>query len=118
MSYNQLLMKEMGNIAANRNNKNINNVLKNYKKLLINILSKKSTCRSNINTHMHIMGYFKNLLGAKEKKDFLKLLEKYKAKEVPLSSINNTIYSWIIKFDNSYLKEQSLFCPFPKELIT
>ena len=91
MSYNQLLMKEMGNIAANRNNKNINNVLINYKKLLINILSKKSTCRSNINTHMHIMGYFKSLLEAEEKECFLKLLEEYKANTVPISSINNII---------------------------
>ena len=118
MSYNQLLMKEMGDIAANRNNKNIARVLKNYKKSLITIFSEKPNRKSNINTYMHIMGYFKNLLEAEEKECFLKLLKEYKAKKVPLLSINNIVTSWIIKFDNTYLKGQSLFCPFPNELIT
>ena len=76
MSYNQTLMRQMGKIAANEKNEKVISVLNNYYDLLLLLLSKKPRYVSNINTHMHIMGYFKNHVSSKEKKFFLQTLEK------------------------------------------
>ena len=116
MSYNQTLMKKMGNIAANRDNKKIDYVINKYYDSLLLLLSKKSRYTSNINTQMHIMGYFKNFITSKEKDHFLNMLELYRKKKEPLSAINSILYSWIIRFENQYLINQSFFNPFPKEL--
>jgi uncharacterized protein YbgA (DUF1722 family) len=66
---------------------------------------------------MHVMGYFKKLLSFKEKKHFLDIIELYRNKKIPISSINNILRSWILRFDNKYLAKQSFFQPFPEELI-
>ena len=66
---------------------------------------------------MHIMGYFKDMISNKEKTHFLTTLEEYRTKKIPLSAVNNILYSWILRFENDYLIKQSFFNPFPKELI-
>jgi len=63
------------------------------------------------------MGYFKNLISSKEKKYFLDLLEQYRERRTPLSTVNQILSSWIIRFKDEYLSKQSFFNPFPKDLI-
>tara|TARA_B100000579_G_scaffold433678_1_gene452932 strand:+ start:10757 stop:11704 length:948 start_codon:yes stop_codon:yes gene_type:complete len=117
MAHNQSLMTKMGKIAANEHKESIENVKKNYFKYLLILLSKKSRYPTNINTQMHVMGYFKKNLTSKEKKHFLDTLELYRNKKEPISAINSILFSWIIRFENEYLINQSFFNPFPKELI-
>ena len=117
MSYNQTLMRKMGKIAANDDNLKIEAVKNNYYQCLLILFLKKSRYKSNINTHMHVMGYFKKFLSSPEKKLFLENLELYRDKKLPISGINNMLHSWIVRFDNEYLLNQSFFNPFPNELI-
>ena len=117
MSYNQTLMRKMGNIAANKSNKSIDKIKKEYYNLLLTLLSKKSRYPSNINTQMHVMGYFKKSLTSNEKKHFLDTIELYRNKKIPISAVNNILISWINRFDNKYLKNQSFFFRFPEELM-
>tara|TARA_Y100001970_G_scaffold219373_1_gene269155 strand:+ start:684 stop:1637 length:954 start_codon:yes stop_codon:yes gene_type:complete len=117
MSYNQLLMRKMGQIAASANKKNIKCTITKYHKVLLKLFRRKSRIPSNINTHMHVMGYFKKMLSHKEKMHFLDILEQYRNKQIPISSVNSILLSWINRFGNKYLEKQSFFEPFPKELI-
>ena len=117
MSYNQTLMRKMGKIAANDDKLKIEAVKNNYYQCLLILFLKKSRYKSNINTHMHVMGYFKKFLSSPEKKLFLENLELYRDKKLPISGINNMLHSWIVRFDNEYLLNQSFFNPFPKDLI-
>ena len=117
MSYNQTLMSKMGNIAANEKNEKFESIKDKYFKSLLILLSKKSRYTSNINTQMHVMGYFKNLLTSKEKNHFLDKLELYRKRKIPISSVNNILHSWIYRFENEYLMNQSFFNPFPEDLI-
>ena len=105
MSYNQTILRKMGNVAANKNNLSIETVKEEYHKLLLLLFLKKSRYPS------------KKHLTQKEKKHFLDMLEFYRNKKIPISSINNILYSWIIRFENNYLMNQSFFNPFPNELI-
>ena len=117
MSHNQLLMTKMGQIAANKDNQKIESVLIKYYEMLLLLLSKKSRYPTNINTQMHVMGYFKKLLTTKEKKYFLETIELYRNKKISISSVNSILSSWIFRFENEYLMNQSFFNPFPNELI-
>ena len=67
---------------------------------------------------MHAQGYFSKYLNYQEKKFFSDLLDKYRNNKVPISSIIVLLKSWIIKFEESYLKEQSFFNPYPQELMS
>ena len=93
-------------------------VINDYYNCLLQLFSKKSRIPSNINTQTHIMGYFKKSLSSKEKEHFLKLIELYRNKKTPISSINSLLQSWTIRFENEYLIKQSFLNPFPKELIS
>tara|TARA_B100001029_G_C15047607_1_gene448271 strand:+ start:380 stop:1324 length:945 start_codon:yes stop_codon:yes gene_type:complete len=117
MTYNQTKMRIIGKIAANENFKSLKQVLKNYYKNLLEIFSKRPRYLSNINTHMHAFGYYKKFLSKNEKVNFLDLLESYRNKLIPLSTVNSLLYSWNIRFENQYLLGQSYFKPFPRELI-
>ena len=117
MSYNQTLMREMGKIAANEKNESFDLVKNKYFDNLLILLSKKSRYTSNINTQMHVMGYFKKHLSSNEKNHFLDTIDLYRKRKIPLSSVNSILYSWIFRFESKYLMNQSFFNPFPKDLI-
>ncbi len=117
MTYNQVKMRQMGNIAANLDNNSFEYVKKNYSDLLYKLFSKRPRYLSNINTQMHIFGYFKHMLSSKEKVYFLELLDKYRNGIIPISSVNTVLNAWSIANKNSYLMNQSYFQSFPSELI-
>ena len=52
-----------------------------------------------------------------EKAFFQSNLQDYKDEIIPLSSIIRIIQSWAIRFENSELMDQTLFEPFPNQLI-
>tara|TARA_B100001094_G_scaffold325884_1_gene381018 strand:+ start:8701 stop:9663 length:963 start_codon:yes stop_codon:yes gene_type:complete len=117
MSYNQIMMTKMGNIAANKKNEKFNIIKEQYFKKLLQLLSKNPRISNNINTQMHVMGYFKKFLTKKEKQHFLNIIELYKDKKIPSSTVNSILNSWVNRFGNEYLEKQSYFLPFPNELI-
>ena len=117
MAYNQVKMRKMGKIAANENKDNTKTIIKNYFEVLLTLLSKRARYTSNINIHLHVMGYFKKFISSKEKGHFLKLIEEYRMRRVHLSTINELLSSWILRFEDEYLAKQSFFKPFPVELI-
>tara|TARA_Y100000590_G_C15643222_1_gene985835 strand:+ start:654 stop:1574 length:921 start_codon:yes stop_codon:yes gene_type:complete len=116
MTYNQIQLKELGNIAANYDGKTIKEVLIRYFSILQKIFKKKPRYVSHINTQMHAFGYYKKQLTKEEKKDFLYLLEDYRTKKISISSVKSIIKSWNEKFENQYLINQSYFAPYPDEL--
>ena len=92
--------------------------VKNYFKHLLIMFKRRPRYLSNINTLMHVFGYFKQNLSNKEKSFFLDQLDDYRHKKKPLSSITNILSSWIVKYDNKYLEKQSYFNSFPNELVS
>jgi uncharacterized protein YbgA (DUF1722 family) len=56
------------------------------------------------------------VLTPEERKYFLNLLEEYRDERVPLSVPLRVIEAWAVGRDNTYLLEQSLLHPYPREL--
>ena len=117
MAYNQGLMREMGRIVANPQNLGFEEIIANYGDILNQLLLNPPKYTTHINVLMHALGYFKKSLSGQEKAFFLDELEKFRTGWIPLFVLQNLLNSWIIRFEESYLKSQTYFNPYPEELM-
>ncbi len=118
MLYNQRLLRLLGNIVANQYNKTVDKVIEEYELNLHYAFLKAPRYTSSNNVLMHALGYFKKDLSSKEKNFLLESLNKYNAGRIPLCVPIILMKSWIIRFGQEYLINQTFFEPFPEELIT
>lgn len=117
MVYNQSSLKKLGNIVANHNHNIFEEVKKQYFSEMINTFKRLPNTMRYVNTLLHIYGYFKNDINNKEKSFFLDALNKYQEDKLPLVVILNLLKSWVVRFDNNYLMNQTIFEPYPIELM-
>jgi uncharacterized protein YbgA (DUF1722 family)/uncharacterized protein YbbK (DUF523 family) len=117
MGLNQTRMRAMGRIVANAEKRPVGEVFDDYETELRTVLARMPRMVSQINVAMHALGYFKKELSAAEKAHFLDSLESYRAERVPLSAVTGILGSWVARFDEPYLAEQTWFAPFPPELV-
>ena len=117
MAYSQKHLKTMGNTVANRDKRQTGEVFKEYEQNLSEALDKAPKFTAAINVLMHGLGYFSDRLAKEEKRFFLNTLEEYRREQVPLSVPVNLMRSYIIRFDEPYLRQQTFFEPYPQELV-
>jgi uncharacterized protein YbgA (DUF1722 family) len=107
----------MGRIAANAKKSGFIHAVEEYGLLLGAIMSKPYKKTNLINSYEHAFGYFKKGLSAPEKKYFLSELKSFSCGKTGPAAVITLLRSYIIRFDEKYLKEQSLFEPYPQELL-
>jgi uncharacterized protein YbgA (DUF1722 family)/uncharacterized protein YbbK (DUF523 family) len=117
MSYSPGNLKKLGRITANNGNRKIEEMLDEYEQYLNKALSIVPSTMRNINMLLHLFGYFSKNISKDEKAFFLDNLESYRNKKVPFSVPLAIIHAWVIRFNNEYLMNQTIFEAFPKELI-
>lgn len=117
MAHNQQEMRVMGRIVANHERKATQEVYREYGSHLRQAMSRPARLGSVINVLMHAFGYFKEGLSSAEKAFFLDCLEDYRAGRVPMSVPTSIIRSWIVRFGQEYLADQTFFEPYPEGLI-
>ncbi|MBD3379199.1 MAG: DUF1722 domain-containing protein [Candidatus Omnitrophica bacterium] len=117
MAYNQSELKVLGRIVANHEKKDVSTVFNEYERHFFRALSGVARYTANINVMMHAMGYFSKALSKEEKKFFLNTLEEYRREQVPLSVPLKLLKSYIVRFDEGYLAEQTFFDPYPEKLM-
>jgi uncharacterized protein YbgA (DUF1722 family) len=66
---------------------------------------------------MHSMGYIKKGVNSNEKAFFLEILDKYRKGQMALNVAIQIMRSWVIRFDEKYLGEQTFFEPYPNDLM-
>ncbi|MEE4243214.1 MAG: YbgA family protein, partial [Desulfopila sp.] len=76
----------------------------------------KPTFKTHVNVLMHMMGFFKKVLSADEKKELLEIIEEYRNHFVPLIVPVTLINHYARKYDESYLLKQYYLRPHPTEL--
>ena len=116
MAYNQKEMRILGRITANLGKRPFSVVVQDYELHLWNVLGKAPRYTSVINVLLHALGYF-NELSPQEKSFFLDSLKRYREGKVPLSVLVVLLKSWIIRFKEDYLAQQTFFEPYPEGLI-
>ena len=118
MGYDEQALRSMGRIVANPDKRLFEDVITDYEQHLNAALADVPRCLPNINVLMHALGYFSDDLTPEEKVFFLDYLERYRNGTVPLSTLIGMMMSWIVRFENDYLAQQTFFQPYPEPLIT
>lgn len=117
MAYHQKEMKELGRLVAHASERPIETVVDDYGLHLSQAFARSPRYTSHINVLMHVLGYFSKSLSSGEKSHFLDLLASYREGKIPLSAVCAVARTWIVRFDNEYLSQQSFFEPYPTELV-
>lgn len=117
MAYHPLKLKQLGRIVANHEKLPLNDVYEQYEKQLHELLQERISFGSYVNVFQHMVGYFSKQLSLKERQYFTSLLNQYREKQVPKASVLNVLYSWVLRFEEEYLRKQSIFHPYPEALM-
>ena len=117
MACNQSATRQLGRIVANHEKKRFAEVLARYGEQVARVFPTLARTRSYINVLQHAMGYFSKGLSTAEKAFFLDLLDRLRARRIPLSVPLNVIRSWAVRFEEEYILRQTLLAPFPEELM-
>lgn len=117
MVYNQKEMRILGKILASQKKARFEEIVAQYEEHVINAFMNPPRRTSYINVLMHSLGFFSERLTSKEKAYFLDLLEDFRSEKIPISAILVVLKAWIIKYEQKYLEQQTIFEPYPNELI-
>lgn len=117
MAYNQEILHKLGRIVANQKKENLKQVLDQYEYLLKLVFNTSPSHKTTTNVLLHLFGFVSDKLSKSEKEFFLDLLQKYRNEKLPLTVITHVLKSWIIRFGEPYLSNQTFFSPFPEELM-
>ncbi len=88
-----------------------------YGELFMKALAVKATVRKQVNVLQHILGYFKDRLGAPEKAELLSVIGDYHRGLTPLVVPLTLIKHYVRIFDVSYIRDQVYLNPHPIELM-
>jgi uncharacterized protein YbgA (DUF1722 family) len=76
----------------------------------------KATPPKHRNVLQHIMGYFKNDLLPEEKQELLGLIDQFAKGIVPLIVPVTMLNHYVMKYEQTYLRDQTYLSPHPVEL--
>jgi uncharacterized protein YbgA (DUF1722 family) len=107
----------MGNLIAKQKSMQKDILFSKYGESLVKVFSKAPRCSSNINVMQHIFGHVSKKIKNDEKKLFLNSIEDFKNGRVGISVPISFLRSWITRFEDEYLKNQTFFNPYPEKLI-
>lgn len=118
MAYSQQGLRELGRLVANAESQPPPTVLARYAECFGQLTAQPARPASLRNALLHAFGYVSDRLTGRERRHFLTLLEDYRAGRTPLSSLLDLLQSWVVRFEEPYLRGQSLFEPYPRALLT
>ena len=117
MAYHQTELRALGGIVANPDKRPFTEVAAGYEEHLVHALARPPRSTSNITVMMHALGYVSDRLSAEERRHFVDALDEYREGRMSLGAPLVLLQSWIERFDQSYLREQTYLEPYPRELM-
>ncbi len=117
MAYNQRELNELGRICARGSKKTAKEVIGEYHPHLKTAMNRAPRHSTYINVIQHILGYFSRDLTTQERSYLINLLDQLRAEKIPLSVPISLVRSWVLRFQQEYLMPQTIFEPYPLELV-
>jgi uncharacterized protein YbgA (DUF1722 family)/uncharacterized protein YbbK (DUF523 family) len=118
MAYNQKELRVQGRIVANAEGRRFEELIADYEEHFSAALARAPRYTSVINSFQHAAGYFSDRVSKREKAFLGESLDRYRARRVPAAAVSAILRSWITRFEEPYLETQTLFDPFPEELMS
>jgi uncharacterized protein YbgA (DUF1722 family)/uncharacterized protein YbbK (DUF523 family) len=116
LAASQTVMREMGRLVASRAKKDPAELFFHYRHLLCAALTQVPRYTNNINVLQHALGYFSNRVSGEEKAYCLRLIGRYQEGHATLAEPRDLLRSWVIRFGEPALLNQTFFAPYPAEL--
>jgi len=109
--------RELGRLVAGAKGMPRRVLRERYAEGFMAALETRATPRRHVNAMQHMVGYFRELLDARDKRELLALIEDYRRGLVPLVVPLTLIRHHVDHFGVSYLQGQHYLQPHPKELM-
>lgn len=116
MAHSPKHSRAMGKLVAQGKNTPLDQLFQEYEAQLVAALRLKATIAKNCDVLQHMMGYFKKVLSADEKKELLEIIQDYRQGLVPLIVPVTLINHYVRKYDQAYLGDQAYLQPHPLAL--
>ena len=116
MAHSSEKLKLLGKLMAQSGNRDFDDLVSDYRTILLQLLKLKKTRKKNYNVLLHLQGYFKTELTSGEKAELLAEAENYHKEICPLIVPLTLIKHYTMKYDEKYLREQYYLNPHPIEL--
>ena len=118
MAYSQKHMRALGRLVANPERRPPREVVVGYRSGLEAAMANAPRSPSCINVLMHALGYFSKQLTHREKAVFLDSLQDFREERVPLSVPVGIMKSYLVRFEEPYLMQQTFFDPYPETMLS
>lgn len=115
MAHSNEKLKLLGKLIAQSGNLNFDDLVIEYRTILLQLLKLKKTRKKNYNVLLHLCGYFKTQLTSDEKSELLTEAKNYYNELCPLIVPLTLIKHYTMKYDEKYLKDQFYLHPHPIE---
>jgi uncharacterized protein YbgA (DUF1722 family)/uncharacterized protein YbbK (DUF523 family) len=117
LSHSQQHYELLGRLVGQAEQQRPKELAVKYGELFMKALAVKATVRKHVNVLQHILGYFKDRLGAQEKEELLGVIGDYHHGLTPLIVPVTLIKHYVQMFDVGYIRDQVYLNPHPKELM-
>nr|WP_300001602.1 DUF523 and DUF1722 domain-containing protein [Tissierella sp.] len=117
IAYDQNQSRKLGQIVANHDKLTLEEVVQTYKLVLSETLEEAPKHSNYINSLMHIFGYFSQDLSPEERQFILESFDKFREDKIHLSVPVNLLKSYVLRFKDKNLVDQTIWEPFPDELL-
>jgi len=107
---------ELGRLLADAGKHNIDDLAERYFGLLMENLNILATRKTHTNVLMHLQGYLKKVLSAKEKQGLAKIIEQYRTDQVPLIVPITLLKHHFSNHPDPYITKQAYLQPYPDDL--
>ncbi|RRZ93777.1 2-thiouracil desulfurase family protein [Erwinia sp. 198] len=87
-----------------------------YRQRLMDLLRHKATRGNHTNVMMHVQGYFRPQLNAKQREELTSLIEHYRQGLQPLLAPMTLLKHYMSEYPDPYLTQQRYFEPYPEAL--
>ena len=117
LASSQKMLREAGRLVANRAEVRPGELFLRYRRMLSAALARPPRYTGNVNVLQHTLGYFRDRISDEEKAHYIRLIDRYREGHATLGELCGLLRSWVIRFREPYLMNQSFFAPCPAELV-
>ncbi len=114
-SYDEELYQKMDDVLEQ--NEDVSELYDRYEDLLYELFNQAPQCESKIQIMDGLFQDFKDMIDKDEIAFFKESLEDYKKGNTSLDVPLSILYTWLLRFKDANLKDQSFFFPYPKDLV-
>jgi len=116
MAHSVDIYRKLGKLVAEGKKHAPGQLYREYLNLLAGALKLKTTLKKNVNVLHHLMGFFKKVLTADERREVLELIDSYAKGYIPLIVPVTMFNHFVRKYGQPYLSQQYYLNPHPLEL--